>query len=86
MTPYLPYIGGQCQWARRKFKWHQPAHHQLWSQQGPNFSPHSTAKTNDKSTFLRKNGLGRISDVVIASVHSEKTRLKLMMIMIIKRH
>ena len=61
------------------------AHHQLWSQQGPHFSPHYTAKTNDKSKFLRKNGLGGISDVVIASVHSEKTRLKkLMMIMIIK--
>ena len=60
-----------------EFKWRQPAYHQLWSQQGPHFSPHSTAKTNDKSTFLRKNGLysGR-SDVAIASVHSEKTRLK----------
>ena len=46
--------------------------------------PHSTAKTNDKSTFLRKNGLGGINDVVIASVHSEKIRLKKLM-MIIKR-
>ena len=25
--------------------------------EGPHFSPHSTAKTNDKSTFLRKNDL-----------------------------
>ena len=25
-------------------------------EQGPHFSPHSTAKTNDKITFLRKNG------------------------------
>ena len=33
--------------------------------QGPHFSAHSTAKTNDKSTNLR-NG---ISDVVTASVY-----------------
>ena len=41
----------------KEFKWHQLAHHQLISQQGPHFSPHTTAKTNNKSTFLRKNGL-----------------------------
>ena len=40
-----------------ELKWHQLAHIQLMSQQGPQFSPHSTAKTNDKSTFLRKNGI-----------------------------
>ena len=40
----------------------------------------STAKTNDKSTNLMKNG---ISDVAFASVHSEKTHLKKLMIMII---
>ena len=28
-------------------KWHQPAHHKPRSQQGPHFSPRSTAKTND---------------------------------------
>ena len=38
-------------------KWCQLAYHKLMSQQGPHFSPHSTAKTNDKSTFLLKNGL-----------------------------
>ena len=27
------------------------------SPQGPHFSPHSTAKTNNKSTNLRKNGI-----------------------------
>ena len=53
---------------REEFKWRQPAHHQLWSQQVPHFSPHSTAKTNNKSIFLRKNGLSGINDVVIASV------------------
>ena len=58
-----------------EFKWRQPGHHQLWSQQGPHFSPHSTAKANDKSTLLRKNIACRgISDVVISSVHSEKTQ------------
>ena len=30
--------------------------HQLISSQGPHFSPHSTAKINDESTNLRKNG------------------------------
>ena len=34
-------------------------------------SPHSTAKINDKSTFLRKMVSSDVSDVVIASVHSE---------------
>ena len=41
------------------------------------FSPHSTAKTNDKSTNLRKNGIG----VAFASVYSEKTCLKKLMMM-----
>ena len=30
---------------------------QLISSQGPHFSPRSTAKTNDKSTNLKKNGI-----------------------------
>ena len=30
---------------------------QLMSSQGPHFSPHSTAKTNDKSTNLKTNGI-----------------------------
>ena len=50
------------------------------SLQGPHFSAQSTAKTNDKSTNLRKNG---ISDVVNASVYTEKTRLKKLMKIII---
>ena len=58
----------------KQLKWRQPVHYQLWSQQGLHFSPHSTAKTNDKSTFLRRMVSSGISDVVIASVHSEKTR------------
>ena len=50
-----------------EFKWRQPAHHKLWSQQGPHFSPHSTAKRIVSSG---------ISDVVIASVHSENEARK----------
>ena len=39
---------------REKLKWCQLAHHQLMSQQRPNFSPHSKAKANYRSTNLRK--------------------------------
>ena len=53
----------------------------LMSPQGPHFSPHSTARTNDKSTNLRKNASIGISDVVTASVYSEKTCLKKLMMM-----
>ena len=48
------------------------------SLQGPHFSPRRTAKTNDKSTNLRKNG---ISDIVTASVYSEIARLKKLIMM-----
>ena len=67
-----------------ELKWHQLEHHQLINSQGPHFSPHSTAKINDKSTLLRKNGLSGKSEVVIASVYSEKTRLKKLMIIMNK--
>ena len=43
-------VGGE------ELKWRQLAHHQLMSQQGPHFSPHSKAKANYKSTNLRKIG------------------------------
>ena len=39
----------------------------------PLFSPRSKAKANYKSTNLRKLVTSGISDVVTASVHSEKT-------------
>ena len=39
-----------------ELKWRQLVHHQLMSQQGPHFSPHSKAKANYKSTNLRKIG------------------------------
>ena len=41
---------------------------QLISSQGPHFSPHSTAKTNGKSTNLRRMASIGISDVVSTSV------------------
>ena len=66
-----------------EFKWRQLTHNQLMNPQGPHFSAHSTAKTNDKSTNLRKNV---ISDVLTTSVYLEKTRLKkLMSIMIMNK-
>ena len=46
------------------------------------FSPHGKAKSKYKSTNLRLVTSG-ISDVAIASVHSEKTRLKKMIMIII---
>ena len=64
-----------------ELKWHQLAHNQLMSPQGPHFSPHSTAKTNDKSIISVSSG---ISDIVITSIYSKKTLpKKCMMIMII---
>ena len=69
-----------------ELKWRQLAHHQLMSQQGLHFSPHSKAKANDKSNNLtisvRMVSSG-ISDVAFASVYSEKNRLKKLMIMVI---
>ena len=53
------------------------------SPQEPHLSPHSTAKSNDKSINRRRMASIGISDVVTASVYSEKTRLKKLMIMII---
>ena len=52
------------------------------SLQGPHFSPHSNAKANYKSTNLRKLETIAISDVAIASVHSEKNGLKKMIMII----
>ena len=53
------------------------------SPQGPHFTPHSTAKTNNKSTNLRKNVSIDISDIMTASVYLEKTHLKKFMKIII---
>ena len=56
-------------------------HNQLVSPQGPQFSAHSTAITNNKPQISEKMESIGISDVLTASVHSEKTRLRKLMIM-----
>ena len=61
-----------------ELKWHQLAHNQLMSPQGPHFSPHSTANTQISGKLVSSG----ISDVTIASVDSEKNSL-MKMIMII---
>ena len=48
------------------------------SQQGPHFSPLSKAKA--------KLVTSDISDIAIASVHSEKTRLKKLIMIIVESH
>ena len=53
-----------------ELKWCQVTHNLLMSLQGPQFSPHNTAKTNDKSTNLRKMASIGINDVVTTSVYS----------------
>ena len=55
------------------------------SQQRRHFSPHSKAKANYKSKISGKLVTSGISDVAIASVHSEKTRMKKMIMIIISR-
>ena len=52
-----------------ELKWRQLAHHQLMSQQGPPFSPHSKAKEAQISGKLVTSG---INDVAIASVTPRK--------------
>ena len=67
----------------KELKWRQLAHHQLMSQQGPHFSPHSKAKANDKAQISGRMVSNGISDVAFASVYLKKTRLKKCLIMII---
>ena len=56
-------VGGEI------LKWRQLTHNQLMSPLGPHLSPHSTAKTIDKSTNLV--AFIGISDVVTASILRE---------------
>ena len=64
---------------RRNLNWRQLKHNQLMSTQGPQFSPHMTDKAQISGTMA---SIG-ISDIVTASVNSEKTHIKkCMMIMI----
>ena len=66
-----------------ELKWRQVAHHQLMSQQGPHFSPHSAKADYIKAKISVKLVTIGISDVVTASVYSEKTSLKKLMKIII---
>ena len=59
-------VGGE------ELKWRHLAHHQVISQQGPHFSPHSKAKAIYKSTNLSKIVTIGISDVVTSSVYWRK--------------
>ena len=62
---------------REKIKWHQLAPHHLMSLQRPHLV-HTVKLTN-----LRKSLTSGISDVAIASLYLEKTRLKKMIMIII---
>ena len=69
-------VGGE------ELKWRQLTHNQVMSPLGPHFCAHSTAKTNDKVQISGRMASICISDVVTASIYSEKTHLnKLMLIM-----
>ena len=67
----------------KELKWRPLAHHQLMSQQGPHFSYTLKLKPIIKAQITEKLITSGISDVAIASLHSEKTRLKKMIMIII---
>ena len=67
-----------------ELKWHQLAHNQLISQQGLHFSPHSTAETIIKEQISGKLLSSGINDEAFASVYSEKTRMKKLMLIMNK--
>ena len=70
-----------------ELKWHQLTHNQLMSPQGPHFCAHSTEvqiKPKIKVQISGKISHIGISDVVTASVYSEKTRLKKLMLIMNK--
>ena len=67
-----------------ELKWHQLVYNQLMSLQGPHFSPHSTAKKPTiKAQISGKLVSSGISDVAFASVYSEITCLKKLIMIII---
>ena len=67
-----------------ELKWHQLTHNQLMSLQGPHFCAHSTAKPTIKVQISGRMASIDISDVMTASVYSEKTRLKKLMLIMNK--
>ena len=71
---------------RGELKWRQLAHHQLMSQQGPLLVHTVKLKSIIKAQISEKLVIIGISDVVTASVYSEKTSLKkIIMIIIISK-
>ena len=68
---------------RGEIKWRQLAHHQLMCQQRPHFSPQVKLKPIIKAQISGKLETSGTSDVAIASVQSEKTSIKKMIMIII---
>ena len=68
---------------REELKWCQLAHHQLMSQHGPHFIHMVKLKPMIKAQISGRMVSSGISDVVFASLYSEKTHLKKLMNMII---
>ena len=79
MTPYPYYTGGGVG-GQGGIKMASAKKKMLISSDGPHFRPRSTATTNGKSTNLRNIGIYWYG-VVSASVYSEKTRMKKLMMM-----
>ena len=74
-------IGGRYRWAVSELKLRLLKLNQLMSSQRPHFSPRSTAKPTIKVQISGRMASIGISDVVSASVYSEKTRMKKLMMM-----
>ena len=68
-----------------ELKWRQLAHHQLMFQQGPILVHTVKLKPIIKAQISGKLVTSGISDEAVASVHSEKTHLKKMIMIIIIR-
>ena len=66
-----------------ELKWRQLVHHQLMNQQGPHFSHTVKLKPIIKAQISGKLVTSGISDVATASVHSEKSCLKKLIMIII---
>ena len=62
------------------FKWRQLTHIQLMSPQGPHFLQTVQLKPTMKAQITGRMVYIGISDVLTASVYSEKTRMKMLML------
>ena len=66
-----------------ELEWRQPAHHQLMSEQGPILVHSVKLKPVIKAQISGKLVTSGKSDVATASVHSEKTRMKKCMMILL---